>query len=286
MAPWFRLLRIALLPALAWDFLGGGLLLTRTGFSGSFIAPLASLLLLYHAGMVGNDLADREQDQLDRPDRPLPAGQISVQAASLLFLVLLGSGVGLALALQPPARNGLLLLAAIVVVYDFGGRSVRSLIGPPLLAGARGMVVLLGGLVFAGKTPILLIVASLSTAFYFLFLSRLATREERGLPGVSAVVLICSASFSPLLLSSIATEKWLLVLALPLFWGFHILPAWQDRHQHWEPKRVQAAVRRLLQTAPLLPALALLSQGHLFWASFGLLACLLTSLLARSFHPE
>ncbi len=286
MRPWLRLLRIALLPALAWDFLAAGLILGKAASLSSMLLPLAGVLALYHAGMVGNDLADRHADRIHRPNRPLPKGEISVLGASLLLLALLGLAAACAFASPRGTHTAFLLLAVLTLIYNFGGSGLRGFIGPPLLATARCLVLLLGGLVWVANPPLILLMAALSTAFYFLFLSRLATREEHGLPGRNAVVLVCSACFSPVLLLSLADHPLHLAWAWPLFFFHHMRPVWRDRHLPWSPHRVQAAVRRLLQTAPLLPSMALLAQGQLTLASLGLLACLFTSALARSLPPE
>ena len=64
---------------------------------GSFGYELALLILascsLYSAGMVLNDVMDFEDDQRDRPNRPLPSGRIDRQWAQKLGCGLLLLGV-------------------------------------------------------------------------------------------------------------------------------------------------------------------------------------------------
>ena len=96
--------------------------------------PLVCLLLasvcIYTAGMVLNDVYDIEIDRVERPERPLPAGDISWSWARRLGFLLLGIGALAALASGAWTlalvegwlawRGGLiaLLLVGSVLLYD------------------------------------------------------------------------------------------------------------------------------------------------------------------------
>ncbi|MFN3240422.1 MAG: UbiA family prenyltransferase [Planctomycetota bacterium] len=84
-------------------------------------AMLASVLI-YGAGMVWNDVADRKLDRRQRPERPLPSGDLSMAFAVTLGLLLLGGGIGLS-----PCRAHHGLIAALVLVYDFLGKRLEWL---------------------------------------------------------------------------------------------------------------------------------------------------------------
>jgi len=49
----------------------------------AYIHALVSIISLYCFGLVSNDIADFREDSVDRPDRPLPSGAISVKSAKL-----------------------------------------------------------------------------------------------------------------------------------------------------------------------------------------------------------
>ncbi len=53
--------------------------------------PLASALL-YWSGMVLNDWADRKRDAVERPERPIPSGDVSPAAALSAATILAGGG--------------------------------------------------------------------------------------------------------------------------------------------------------------------------------------------------
>ena len=73
--------------------------------------------MLYLAGMALNDLADREEDARERPERPIPSGAVSPRAAALIGGSLLLGGV--LVARGAGARWTGPALAAMVVAYDF-----------------------------------------------------------------------------------------------------------------------------------------------------------------------
>lgn len=132
-----RLLRLSLLPSALADVLVGVVL----GAGGAWPSgPGAGWLVLaslgiYHGAMALNDWADREEDARVRPDRPLPAGQLSAAGALALGLALVGGGVLCALGAGPPAALWMGLVAAAAVGYDLWGRG--PLLGPLLLGLCR-----------------------------------------------------------------------------------------------------------------------------------------------------
>src|SRR6516164_10670632 len=75
-----------------------GYLLTHESFEPArdFGLLLAASSCLYLAGMVFNDVFDREIDARERPKRPIPSGRVSVRAAAILGGILVVSGLGLA----------------------------------------------------------------------------------------------------------------------------------------------------------------------------------------------
>ncbi|RDI31747.1 4-hydroxybenzoate polyprenyltransferase [Lentzea flaviverrucosa] len=102
------------------------------------LLPLASVSL-YWAGMALNDWADRDLDAAERPERPIPSGRISPDAALAAAAGLTALGVGLAAA----AGRNALPLAAAVWAYDTVLKATPA--GPFAMAACRAFDVLLGG---------------------------------------------------------------------------------------------------------------------------------------------
>ncbi len=286
MRAWLQLLRIALAPTILWDVVAGASL-AGAPFDASLLLPLACLLLVYHGGMALNDFADRELDARTRPRRPLPAGRIPPSAALAIGLLMVGGAAVLASScFSEVARQAFLLLTAFVLVYNLGGVVVRRAIGPPLLALARGISLALPGLaagqdLFEEKITVL---PYMAYVLYFLFLSRLATREEGGSPGMRALAFVLATALAPVLVlpaeTSLAFLAGWAVFAVWLSW-----PALRDRHHRWEPRRVQQAIRRGLAAAPAVPGLALLAHGLWIGLAAPLVGWAVTR-LARSLPPE
>lgn len=104
--------------------------------------PLASACL-YWAGMALNDYSDRELDAVERPERPIPSGQVSPGQALAVAGGL--TGVGVALAAVGGGRRAVRVavpLAAAVWAYDLVFKS--GPLGPAAMSLCRGLDVLLG----------------------------------------------------------------------------------------------------------------------------------------------
>ncbi|NJQ16780.1 UbiA family prenyltransferase, partial [Streptomyces bohaiensis] len=140
----------------------------------------AGAACLYWAGMALNDWADREEDARDRPGRPIPSGRITPDAA-LATAVSLTVG-GLALAAAGGGARALLTralpLAGTVWAYDLVTKATP--LGPPTMAAARALDVLLGA--GPGGTRRALPAAAL-TAAHILAVTRLSRRDMTVLNG-------------------------------------------------------------------------------------------------------
>ena len=90
--PYLRLVRAPAVFSALGDPLAG-LLLDGERIEPARAARLsAASALIYLAGMALNDLADREEDARERPDRPIPSGAVSPRAAAIVGGSLLLAG--------------------------------------------------------------------------------------------------------------------------------------------------------------------------------------------------
>ncbi|MFF7199951.1 SCO3242 family prenyltransferase [Streptomyces sp. NPDC008141] len=138
---WAELLRVSALFTVPGDALAGAAALGVAPNRGTALA-LGSSLCLYEAGMALNDWADRDEDAIDRPHRPIPSGRIAPRSALAAAAVLTGAGLALSAA---AGRRPLALataLAATVWSYDLHVKHTRG--GPAAMAAARSLDVLLG----------------------------------------------------------------------------------------------------------------------------------------------
>lgn len=153
--------------------------LTGTAFASEPIGhrwamPVASSCL-YWAGMALNDWADRDLDAVERPERPIPSGRISAQAA-LATAGLLGAA-GVVASTVAAGRAGLKVsvpLAAMVLAYDTLAK--QSAAGPVVMASTRGLDVLLG----ACTSPAAAIEPAASLAAHTVAVTALSRDEVHG----------------------------------------------------------------------------------------------------------
>ncbi|MEV3929445.1 SCO3242 family prenyltransferase [Streptomyces sp. NPDC049944] len=138
---WAELLRVSALFTVPGDALAGAASVGRRPGRGTALAVGASLCL-YEAGMALNDWADREEDAVDRPHRPIPSGRVTPGAALAAAATLTAAGLALAARAGRPALAVASGLAATVWAYDLHLKHTK--LGPAAMASARALDVVLG----------------------------------------------------------------------------------------------------------------------------------------------
>ncbi len=109
----------------------------------SIVLLAASTACLYGGGIVFNDVFDADLDKIERPERAIPSGMISLRHATLLGAILLIAGI--ALACLNSLTSGLLalLVAVFALLYNKFGKH-HSFFGPLNMGLCRGFNLLLG----------------------------------------------------------------------------------------------------------------------------------------------
>ncbi|MFJ4717531.1 SCO3242 family prenyltransferase, partial [Streptomyces sp. NPDC088785] len=130
------------------DALAGAAAVGARPGRGTALAVGASLCL-YEAGMALNDWADRDEDAVDRPHRPLPSGRIRPGAALAAAGTLTAAGLALAARAGRRPLAVAVPLTALVWAYDL--RLKHTAAGPAAMGAARGLDLLLGAAA-AGRT--------------------------------------------------------------------------------------------------------------------------------------
>jgi 4-hydroxybenzoate polyprenyltransferase len=130
--PLLRLLRVGTLFSPAADVVAGACVV-GSGWSPDIVRAALASVCLYAAGMVWNDVADRRLDAVQRPERPLPRGDLTVGFAVRLGVALLLAGLVLS-----PCRVHHGAIAALVLLYDFAGKRL-AWSGALLMGTLRGL---------------------------------------------------------------------------------------------------------------------------------------------------
>ncbi|MEB8347140.1 UbiA-like protein EboC [Flavobacteriaceae bacterium KMM 6898] len=136
------------LPTAAADILAGGAIVgafsqNRVLLPYDLILLVVASILLYAGGVVLNDVFDLKIDTLERPERPIPKGVVSLQTAAILGGSLLLLGVILSFICNNEAGLVALVLTSAILLYDALAKH-HSFFGPLVMGGCRGLNLLLG----------------------------------------------------------------------------------------------------------------------------------------------
>ena len=159
---YLRLLRIPNVFTAIADIAMGFLFVTHSLVpAGGFFLLVVATCGLYLAGMVLNEVFDVEVDRIERPERPVPSGQVSLSTARLLgfglLLVGVAAGIVAGLVFHDSSVNGLRsgivagLLATCILLYDGGLK--KTFMGAVAMGSCRTLNVLLGMSLFPASGP-------------------------------------------------------------------------------------------------------------------------------------
>lgn len=179
-----RLGRVSNLPTV-WTNVLAGLVLSGAAWTAErAVALAAGLSLFYVGGMVLNDYFDRDIDKRERPERPIPSGEVRAGTALAAGLALLGAGEAVVAALAwsgggtgwPPVVAGLALASAIVA-YDLHHKG--NPLSPFLMALCRVLVYVVAALSVAVAFPPWLGIGCAVLLAYLVALTWIAKHERR-----------------------------------------------------------------------------------------------------------
>jgi len=166
---------------------------------------LGSTVGLYLGGMVLNDVFDAKLDAIERPERPIPSGQISRQAAAIFGALLMLGGVLAAAFVGMPS----LLVSGLIIpcVLAYNG-FLKSTIAAPLGMGTCRFLNLMLGASAVPDLPSLLqstpLTAAAGLAIYIVGVTVFA-RNEAGRSNMGLLILGLV-----LVISGMCLDAWLI----------------------------------------------------------------------------
>lgn len=201
---WLRLARVSNLPTVWTNALVGMTLAGGSVTSGRTLAVIVALSLFYTGGMILNDAFDHRIDAAQRPQRPIPSGEVALEtvfavgfAALLLgltMLLLAAAAFTPATGWQPVLAG--LALAAAILFYDWNHKG--NPLSPVFMALCRLLAYLAAGYAAAAGPTGGLWLAAVVGACHVVGLTYVARQEDL----------------------SRAENMWPLgLLAVPLLWG-------------------------------------------------------------------
>ncbi len=185
MKPWLQLARVSNLPTV-WTNVTAAWLLA----GGTFTEPRLYWLilagsLLYTGGMILNDAADVNFDREHRKDRPIPSGQVGLNAAWIACILMLLGGATLATWFGANPRITALLVASIVF-YDLYHKQWA---GSVIIMGACRMLLYL---MAASAAPAAALPAAVALGCYVVGITIAARLEHKNgvLPATSSMLAL------------------------------------------------------------------------------------------------
>jgi 4-hydroxybenzoate polyprenyltransferase len=229
----FRLMRIPNIFTAVADVMMGFVFMHQSFEPlGGLLFLCAATCCLYSAGMILNDVFDVEIDSVERPERSIPSGAVSLQFATILSYTLIFTGVGCAITSYfffaeeklltrfEPAIIAILLVAAI---FLYNKILKKTPVAPIAMGGCRFLNILLGmsliGSANAGLIPAGLMIALGVGVFVagFTWFARSEAKESDiklltfgFVVMVVGLLLIAGMPFYGLTLPATATKIWLL----------------------------------------------------------------------------
>lgn len=140
-----------------------GAMLTKQGITQSVWLATLSCFLITGGGNAVNDIADRDIDKINKPQRPIPSGRLSGRGVGILSLFLFILGIAIASLVSFKLMKMAILVTILLLLYSFflKRRGLRGNIAVALLG---GLPFVYGGIAVKYITP-----TTIPFIFAFLF---------------------------------------------------------------------------------------------------------------------
>lgn len=278
-----RLGRVSNLPTVWTNTLAGAVLAGATGFGAQFAVMLVAFSFFYTGGMFLNDAFDADIDARDRPERPIPSGEISRREVFGFASGLMVAGVVLLayVGMVMPPRTGMwpaisgLALAVTVVYYNWNHKD--NLFSPVVMGLCRVLVYVGAGLCFTtAPTPELWIGAVLMLC-YLIGLTYVAKQENLAEVQNLWPLLFLGA---PVLYGAwMMVDNSMLLLFWSLFCAWTLVALWFLRRRR--PGDIPRAVVSLIAGISLLDAVLIAAVGSVSLAVLALAGFAVTLFFQR-----
>ena len=219
---------------------------------------------LYGGGVVFNDVFDLDLDRIERPERALPSGRVTVASAVLLGGMLLFFGIIISALVSGSSGVIAIAVAALALLYDRRAKH-HPVFGPLVMGLCRGGNLLLGVSLSAaalsaywwlGILPVVFIAAiTLTSRGEVGGQNRSSIQVSLGLDVLVALALLLIPRFT-------VAQFWPLLPFFLLWFGMNVrakLAAIKDNR----PERIKNAVKT--GVVSLIPLNACLAAGFLGW---------------------
>lgn len=259
-----RLGRVSNLPTVWTNTLAGAALAGADGFGPQFALVLLAFSLFYTGGMFLNDAFDAPFDAVQRPERPIPSGQVGSRAVFAWGFGLMALGIALLAAFGVAPGLAGLTLAVAITFYDWHHK--RNVLGPVVMGLCRVLVYVGAGLCTTLALPPALWVGAALMLSYLIGLTYVAKQENLGRVENLWPLLFLAA---PVAYGAwrAAAQPWVGVFWL-LFTGWMLVALWLVRRRR--KGDLPRAVVSLIAGISLLDALLIAGTGSVAPAGLAL----------------
>lgn len=278
---YLSLMRPANLPTAAADIFAGvaisGLLATGEVSQASVISLVCLVLasvFLYAGGVVLNDVFDYKLDQIERPERPLPSGLISVSSAALFGVFLLLIGIAFAFNVHNFSGFFAMGLAASIVAYD-GFSKKFGFLGPLNMGLCRSLNLLLGMSIFGSISNPWIAIIPLVYIFAITLISRGEVHGNNKSHIIWAGILYALVIFGVVSMVYVQTREIMPMLLFLAVFGFLVFRPLINAYHLNSPGNIKKAV--IAGVLSLIVLDAAIAVGFSVWW-YGLLILLLLPL--------
>ena len=217
-----------------------GILFSNIPIADIFLLVCASVFL-YAGGVILNDVFDYRLDAVERPERPIPSGLVSVTSASIYGFAMLFIGMLLAFLVNLTAGWVALTLAICIVFYDAVAKK-NGFFGPLAMGCCRGLNLLLGMSVFANPEPLWLASIPITYIFAITLISRGEVHGDNKNHIVWAGILYACVIFAIGAMALSYTDSILFPLLFLALFAFSIFRPLIKAYKDNTPKHIKGAV--------------------------------------------
>jgi hypothetical protein len=171
-----KLGRVSNLPTV-WSNVIAGVALAGGAPLSMVLVVAAAASLMYVGGMYLNDAFDRDIDARERPERPVPAGEVMAETVFIVGFALLALGMLAFAAVNDHAALAGLALGGAIVLYDWHHKG--NPLAPFVMGTCRALVYVVAAAATVLVPPPLVLVAAGSVLAYVAALTFAARMEAR-----------------------------------------------------------------------------------------------------------
>ncbi|NNE77561.1 MAG: UbiA-like protein EboC [Pricia sp.] len=248
---YFRLARPANLPTAAADILAGVAIagVLTFGQNNPFDSLISldifylilSSIFLYAGGVILNDVFDFKVDMLERPERPIPSGTVSLKSAMIYGAAILLGGIVLAFLVGKLSGIVAVALASAILIYDSRAKK-NDFFGPLNMGICRGLNLILGMTVLGDLGFWWLAIIPIVYIFAITLISRGEVHGDNKNHIVLAGILYATVIFAVLTISYFYTDSILTTLFFVILFGVMVFRPLAQAHNENSPKNIKKAV--------------------------------------------